>query len=363
MQASQIPARYPLVWAKNAAGAYIRTVPVQSQIGIQDGAASFNDGFVPDNFTPVAAGGVPPFGQDFNGLLNIITSWQQWQQAGGPTGYDSTFAAAVGGYPLGAVLNSNVTLGVQWYSTVDGNLTNPDDPLTSVGWLRVGVPAGVMAPFFTTSPPSGWITSNTGTVGNAASGANYSSDQHLFVFKAIWDQWSTNQCPIYTSGGVLTTRGANAVADFVAGKRLQTPDMRGAGIIGVDGMGVGTTTYLAGVPISIGNTTTPGSTLGANIHTLLAAEMPTHFHSAGIYDPGHSHTMTFGIRGYSTSGVAPAFSTPPGVDGSTSYNTAGAATGTRINSSNGLDYTNSAGGGGSHNNVQRSNTCYWGIKI
>lgn len=363
MQASQIPARYPLVWAKNAAGAYIRTVPVQSQIGIQDGAASFNDGFVPDNFTPVAAGGVPPFGQDFNGLLNIITSWQQWQQAGGPVGYDATFAAAVGGYPLGAILNSNVTLGAQWCSTVDGNLTNPDDPLTSTGWVRVGIPAGVMAPFFTMSPPEGWITSNTGTVGNVASGATYSSDQYLFVFKAIWDQWSTTQAPIYTSSGVLTTRGANAVADFVAGKRLQTPDMRGAGIIGVDGMGVGTSSYLAGVPVSVGNTTTPGSTLGENLHTLSSGEMPSHFHSAGISDPTHAHQTVFGVRGYSTSGSSQAFSSPPGVDGNVALNTTGAATGVRVNSSNGIDTTNSTGGSGPHNNVQRNNTCYWGIKI
>jgi hypothetical protein len=362
MQASQIPARFTIPWAKNAAGAYIRTVPVASQIGIQDGAASFNDGFVPDNFTPVAAGGVPPFGQDFNGALNVITTWDQWYQAGGAIGFDATFAAAIGGYPAGAVLNSNVLPGAQWYSFVDGNLTNPDDPLTSTGWARVGLPSGTMLPLFTSSPVPGFITANGGGVGNSASGATNASDVYLFLFKAIWDQWSPTQCPIFTNTGAPSTRGANAVADFQAGKRLQTPSMRGTGLIGCDTMGGAASTFLAGVPVVVGNTTSPASTIGENVHTLTVAELASHLHTAGISDPTHLHQTNFGVRGFSTSGSAQAFQTAPGIDGTVGYNSLAAATNVRVNSSNGLDTTNSTGGGGAHNTVERNNTCFWGLK-
>ena len=76
--------------------------------------------------TPIAAGGVPPFGQDMNGILNQITEVLQWQQAGGYWQFDANFAAAIGGYPLGAVLNSKVVLGREWMSTVDNNMTDPE---------------------------------------------------------------------------------------------------------------------------------------------------------------------------------------------------------------------------------------------
>lgn len=126
MQSTDIPTRFLKIWAANAGAGFIRTVPVDSQIGVQDGAASFTDGFVPDNFNPIAAGGVPPFGQDFNGLENIITRWEQWFQAGGPIVYNSAFSAAIGGYPMGAQLQSTVTVGLFWVSTAENNTTNPD---------------------------------------------------------------------------------------------------------------------------------------------------------------------------------------------------------------------------------------------
>lgn len=123
---SAIPTRFPIPWGNSAGPSFIRTIPTASQIPVQAGAASLTDGFPPDNFTPVGAGGTPPFGQDFNGILNQITKWQIWNQAGAPIGYDATFSTSVGGYPAGAILASNVTLGLFWMSTVDNNTSNPD---------------------------------------------------------------------------------------------------------------------------------------------------------------------------------------------------------------------------------------------
>jgi hypothetical protein len=132
MQDSGIPAKFPIPWANSAGSGFIRTVPQASQIGHQNGAASLTDGFPPNCFIPIAGGGSWPWGQDFNGILNLITKWQQWNQAGGPISYDATFQTAIGGYPKGALVQSAAAPGVLWQSTVDNNTTNPD--AAGAGW-------------------------------------------------------------------------------------------------------------------------------------------------------------------------------------------------------------------------------------
>lgn len=125
MQASQVPASFAAPFANAAGGGFIRTIPVSSQIGITAGAASLHDGFPPVTFSPVAAGGTPPWGQDFNGLLNQATAGVQWSQVGGEPVYNSAFSTAIGGYPNGAVLQSADGTGF-WRSVVDNNTSNPD---------------------------------------------------------------------------------------------------------------------------------------------------------------------------------------------------------------------------------------------
>lgn len=139
MLASQIPAnKFPLAFGQNAGGAYIRSIPVTSQIGIQNGAASLNDGFPPLTFIPTGAGGVPPYGQDMNGILNEISLWSQWLQAGGVfIPYDPAFSSAIGGYPKGAILAS-ASAGSIWVSTADNNTTDPDTG--GSGWTGIILP-------------------------------------------------------------------------------------------------------------------------------------------------------------------------------------------------------------------------------
>lgn len=136
MLKTDIPTKYQIPFGDSAGGSYIRTVPVPSQIGVQDGAASFTDGFVPLNFLPIEGGGVPPFGQDFNGLLNVDTAWMRWVQAGGaPLQYDSTFQTDIGGYPQDAIIRSVTLPGIWYISTVDNNLSNPDTG--GAGWVNL----------------------------------------------------------------------------------------------------------------------------------------------------------------------------------------------------------------------------------
>jgi hypothetical protein len=124
MQASQTPTLVPLAFAANGTK---NVIPEASQIGVTPGAASLNDGFPPLTFTPIAAGGVPPAGADFNGVLNLITQTIRWVNAGGQFKYNSTFASDsnVGGYPAGAILSNAAGTGI-WINAVDGNTSNPD---------------------------------------------------------------------------------------------------------------------------------------------------------------------------------------------------------------------------------------------
>lgn len=137
MQASDIPAKFTIPFANGAGGGFIRPIPTASQIGVHDGYASLTDGFVPLNFLPVSSGGVPPFGQDFNGLLFQTTAWSRWMCAGGTVLYDGAFSSAVGGYPKGSVLRSALYPNVLYQSTADNNTTDPD-ATTAANWVLVG---------------------------------------------------------------------------------------------------------------------------------------------------------------------------------------------------------------------------------
>jgi hypothetical protein len=133
MQDSQIPAKFPIPFANSASSSYKRAIPTASQIGVQNGAASLTDGFPPNCFIPIAAGGSWPFGMDVNGILNQSTAWHQWIQAGAPIFYDSTFQSAIGGYPFGAIVASVAYPQSWWFCTVNNNTTNPDTG--GAGWI------------------------------------------------------------------------------------------------------------------------------------------------------------------------------------------------------------------------------------
>ena len=107
-------------------------IPVASQIGITAGAASFTDGFPPLTRTALGAGGIPPSGEDVNGILYMATAHLALICSGQPYQWDAGQESAIGGYGLGAIVQNAAKDGF-WFNQVDGNTTNPD--AGGAGWV------------------------------------------------------------------------------------------------------------------------------------------------------------------------------------------------------------------------------------
>lgn len=132
MQNSSQPKLLPIPFADSGSK---QSIPNASQIGITAGRASYTDGFPPLTRTPLAAGGVPPFGTDFNGVLNDITAALRWTQTGSSYPFNSDFNTAISGYPKGAKI-PNSTLDGYWLNIIDGNTSNPEvSNSATTGWV------------------------------------------------------------------------------------------------------------------------------------------------------------------------------------------------------------------------------------
>lgn len=223
MQSSDIPGKLPKPFGANAGGDYIRAIPVNSQIGITDGAASLTDGFVPLNFVPIASGGVPPFGADMNGILFEITGWTRWAAAGGPIYFDGTFAALIGGYPKGAVVQSSTTPGVMFVSTAENNSTNPESG--GANWISLSPVPATLAELRSGTDTTKYVTSATlaglrAVVADLVTGtdlAKYVTPKALADLRATGDDVHAGTdpakyiSPLTLAGAILSIVGGAAV--------------------------------------------------------------------------------------------------------------------------------------------------------
>ncbi|QNQ52552.1 hypothetical protein [Serratia liquefaciens] len=132
MQSNHMPKMLGVPFAENGVK---KDIPDSSQIGIENGRASYNDGFPPLTRIPLSAGGVPPYGTDFNGVFYDVTSKLRWKDAGMGYTFSGTFAAAVSGYPKGATVPSSNFNG-KWINTIENNFVAPEGSASSsTGWI------------------------------------------------------------------------------------------------------------------------------------------------------------------------------------------------------------------------------------
>ena len=112
-----------------------------------------------------------------------------------------------------------------------------------------------------TTPTTGWVFYNDGTIGNAASGGTMiASASALNLFSMYWNDYADGVCPV--SGG----RGGSAAADFAANKTITPPPLCSR-VLGVAGHG---TTLSARAS---------GTIIGEETHLLTIPEMPNHTHT------------------------------------------------------------------------------------
>jgi hypothetical protein len=119
-------------------------IPIESQISVEGGRASYETGFPPLCMTPKVEGGIPPFGADANGILYALSAQIAWLAAGAPSVWNEDVVTEVGGYPEGAILRNATDPSSFWYSLVDDNTNDPDsDPTDWVGFSPMSAPTGV----------------------------------------------------------------------------------------------------------------------------------------------------------------------------------------------------------------------------
>lgn len=158
MQKSNAPTKLTVVFASGSGAGPVNNVPLTP--GATPGTASYQTGFTSVNMEPIASGGIPPFGADFNGVIKDSTTAQIWQQCGYMYPYDSGFAsnANINGYPANSVLMMGNGKGM-WLNSTDNNTANPDAS-GSTGWI--GLPA---AGTYTITTTGGTTTPDASTLG------------------------------------------------------------------------------------------------------------------------------------------------------------------------------------------------------
>ena len=289
MLESSVPLKFPIPFGNSAGGAYIRTVPTASQIGIEAGAASLTDGFPPVTFEAEGSGGTPPGGQDFNGLFKQITQWCQWFAAGGPVQYDSTFQTAIGGYPNNAIVFSATTANKIWLSTADNNTSNPDTGGANWTDISPGRAAGGQLsgtyPNPSVVPGAGmytgqmfWMSANAAPSGaliaNGAAVSRGGANANLFAYAC--GAGTTPLAPYGVGDGSTTFNVPNALGAFYRGFDSSGAIDPGRSFGSTQQSSVGGHRHLGGVGVTNGSpfpfvygatsSGVPGSS-GSTVHT------------------------------------------------------------------------------------------------
>jgi hypothetical protein len=175
------------------------------------------------------------------GTHTMTSSWQQFS--------DTVTISGLTGNTIGSPATGNDGLFLQ--------INLPLDETCSIDIIKPAVYLGSVAPvndfatndmidafmdnartgdikeFIGSNVPNGWVPLNNGTIGNYTPGVSSSNavtraNVDTFpLFNLLWN-YIPADIPMYTNAGVLQSRGASAVADFVANYQIQLPKSLGS---------------------------------------------------------------------------------------------------------------------------------------
>lgn len=116
---------------------------------------SFPDGWPAVFSNPLGSGGLAPTRAYENGIINMLTQHLRFINAGGKPVFDSSLSTAIGGYPVGVILQDNAGEN-EYINILDGNTTNFNTTPASIGvsWMLYNsldkwesLPVGYCQPF------------------------------------------------------------------------------------------------------------------------------------------------------------------------------------------------------------------------
>lgn len=119
-------------FAQDAPAVNVDAIPVNLSPSDPPQAASYSQGFPTVTMTPLAAGGIPPRGQSFNGIFQDITKHLVYIGGGGQYKWSSAYVEATGGYSIGDVIQADSGL-LSYVSLVDDNTDNFNTTPESIG--------------------------------------------------------------------------------------------------------------------------------------------------------------------------------------------------------------------------------------
>jgi len=119
-------------FGENATPGTIDPIPETRGPGDDPQQATWDEGFPLVTMTPLAAGGIPPKGQDFNGVLNAISEHTVFTGRGGQYKWSSAYVTASGGYDIGDVIQADDGLN-SYVSLVNTNTANFNTTPASIG--------------------------------------------------------------------------------------------------------------------------------------------------------------------------------------------------------------------------------------
>lgn len=291
-----------------------------------------------------------------------------------PNSTDIQLALSVTGTAAGIGI---VDAGNFYTSTnVEGALQEVGVSLASLAAaVLAAMPVGTIVDTCAAVADPGFVLGSGLTIGGSNSGATSATHQRANadtqnLFTMLWTNEPTNAIlHIQDNAGTPTIRGVSASADFIAGKRMPTPDCRGRTRASLDNMG-----GVAATRMTAGGSGIAGTTLyasgGVQTYVLVSpADLPSHTHPLASFvhthdiahgHPGstadpHTHVQVLGSGGsVATAGA--------GAVGGNSTNTSVASVNTltiaaNVGSSGAANpvlptVTNATGGGGAHQNTQ-----------